>query len=75
MPKRHVLNDFDAGWWNCFESFASEILNIFPNADSICKEILRGAGITHEEAQSWLNLKQCNNPQVKAVVIEYWHEK
>ena len=40
------MKQFDKGWWNCFNSFANNTIN---DNDSICMEVLRGAGITKDE--------------------------
>lgn len=63
---------FNAGWWNCFYSFAAELLDNNPNADGICRSVLQGAGITSREALWQLDHDKCNNPKVVAVIREYW---
>lgn len=45
------MKQFDKGWWNCFNSFANNIIN---DNDSICMEVLRGAGITKDEVEEVL---------------------
>lgn len=45
------MKQFDKGWWNCFNSFANNIRN---NNDSVCIEVLRGAGITKDEVEEVL---------------------
>ena len=49
---------FNQGWWNCFWSFAAELLSVNKFADGICISVLEGAGITRKEAQY-----QLDNPQ------------
>ena len=63
---------FNSGWWNCFYSFAVELLNINPNADGICKSVLGDAGITSREAAWQLEHGQCNNARVVEVIRDYW---
>ena len=45
------MKQFDKGWWNCFNSFANNTIN---DNDSICMEVLRGAGITKDEIEEVL---------------------
>ena len=45
------MKKFDEGWWNCFNSFANNTIN---DNDSVCMEVLRGAGITKGEAEEIL---------------------
>ena len=45
------MKQFDKGWWNCFNSFANNTINV---NDSICMEVLRGAGITKDEIEEVL---------------------
>jgi len=63
---------FNQGWWNCFESFASELLSANRCASALCTSILNGAGITRREARSWLDRYQGQNVRVFEVVYEYW---
>lgn len=62
---------FNQGWWNCYENFASEFLDANPYAEGHCQSVLRGAGITRREAQSWLNRTRCNDPRVQETVRDY----
>lgn len=63
---------FNQGWWNCFESFAAELLSVNSYADDICTKVLDGAGITKKEAGAWLDKGACNNASVVEVVRKYW---
>ena len=63
---------FNAGWWNCFHSFASELLSINPNADGICRSVLEGAGITSREAAWQLEHGNCNDDKVVRIIRDYW---
>jgi len=45
------MKQFDKGRWNCFNSFANNTIN---DNDSICIEVLRGAGITKDEIEEVL---------------------
>ena len=42
------MTEFNEGWWNCFNSFAN---NTRSDYDSVCMEVLNGAGVTKEEAE------------------------
>lgn len=42
------MKQFDKGWWNCFNSFANNTIN---DNDSICMEVLDGAGVTKDEIE------------------------
>ena len=63
---------FNSGWWNCFHSFASELLNVNPSAEEICKSVLSDAGITSREAAWQLEHGQSNNAKVTEVIRDYW---
>lgn len=63
---------FNKGWWNCFESFAAELLDCNPQADNIAYRVLQGAGITQREASYWLDHTDCPYPRVTQVVRRYW---
>lgn len=45
------MKQFDKGWWNCFNSFANNTLR---DNDSVCIEVLNGAGITKDEIEEVL---------------------
>jgi len=45
------MTQFDKGWWNCFNSFANNTIN---DNDSICMEVLNGAGVTKDEVEEVL---------------------
>ena len=45
------MKQFDKGLWNCFNSFANNTIN---DNDSICMEVLRGAGVTKDEIEEVL---------------------
>lgn len=45
------MTKFNQGWWNCFNSFAN---NTRQANDSVCYEVLRGAGVTKKEAEEVL---------------------
>lgn len=62
------LLEFDKGWWNCFNSFANNTLS---DNDSVCMEVLRGAGVTKEEALHVLNKKDFLYGNAVDVVKEY----
>lgn len=70
--EKRMRGTFNQGWWNCFESFAAELLFQNQYAEDICTSVLTGAGITKREASSWLERSPCNNPKVVEVVRNYW---
>ena len=63
---------FNQGWWNCFESFALEILKIDKYGGTICRHVLEDAGITKQEAMDWLNKGGRENPAVEEIVRNYY---
>lgn len=62
---------FNQGWWNCFESFAAELLSE-NHHESLCRRVLEGAGITAKEASAWLDKPVARNPKVEHIVREYF---
>lgn len=63
---------FNQGWWNCFESFAAELLVMSgTNGYDTCLTVLRGAGISAREAESWLNRYNGVHHEVEDVVRDY----
>lgn len=68
MPK----GTFNQGWWNCFESFAANLIFEKDCASRICKNVLQEAGITNREASHWLDSTQCSNPEIINIVRDYW---
>lgn len=63
---------FNQGWWNCFESFAAEILSVDKYAGTACRHVLEDAGITKREAMAWLN-KTDHNIEVEEIVRNYYY--
>ena len=43
------MTEFNEGWWNCFCSFAKELVNVSSNADMVIRAVLDGAGVTKKE--------------------------
>lgn len=64
---------FNQGWWNCFESFAAEILKTDRYGGSACRHVLEDAGITKREAMAWLNRAEYQNPAVEEIVRNYYY--
>lgn len=64
--------DFNQIWWNCFESFAAELLSTEDNAEGVCRRVLNDAGITAREARAWLDKPVQRNAKVERIVREYW---
>ena len=56
---------FNKGWFNCFATFA----NSGANTD-LCQEILTGAGITEDEAETFLNSGECSG-QARIEIEDY----
>ena len=63
---------FNQGWWNCFESFALEILKTDKYGGTICRHVLEDAGITKREAMAWLN-KTDHNAEMEEIVRSYYY--
>lgn len=63
---------FNQGWWNCFESFAAEILKTDKYGGNACRHVLEDAGITKREAMAWLN-KTDHNIEVEEIVRNYYY--
>lgn len=40
---------FNEGWWNCFCSFANELVNVSNGASMVIRSVLSGAGVTKKE--------------------------
>ena len=60
---------FNKGWWNCFESFAKEISFFNPStAPTVCKNVLKAAGVTEREADDWLKRQEENATVDESVV-------
>lgn len=67
-----IKGTFNAGWWNCYEHFAAELLDQNPNAEDVCTSVLRSAGITKREASWWLDHTDSPYARVVGVVHQYW---
>lgn len=63
---------FNQGWWNCFESFAAELMSMDNDFLITCRRVLADAGITKREAEAWLNKPVERNRKVEQVVRGYW---
>lgn len=61
------LLEFNKGWWNCFNSFANNTLS---DNDSVCMEVLRGAGVSKEEALHVLKREPVYG-QTREIIEEY----
>lgn len=48
--------EFEKGWWNCFCSFAGELVNVSSNASMVIRGVLDGAGVTRDEVLRNLRL-------------------
>ena len=67
MPKKGTFN---AGWWNCFDSFTAELANFNGQYETTAYRVLSAAGITQREA-AW-HLENGNlSPATEKVVREY----
>ena len=63
------LLEFDKGWWNCFNSYTNNVMNVMP-CSLIPLAILEGAGVTKEEALHVLNKTFLSGKAIN-VVSEY----
>lgn len=76
LDKERPISQFNKGWWNCFSSFAEEILcNGITGSDQkdSCIAVLKAAGITEEEAEAWLETDEANICQrTSEIVRQYW---
>lgn len=63
---------FNQGWWNCFESFAIELLSIDKTHENTCLRVLKEAGISKHEAAAWLDKPVQRDPKVESVVRTHW---
>ena len=75
LDKERPVSQFNKGWWNCFSSFAEEILCngiTGSSQEGACLAVLAAAGITLEEAEDWLDSDEANIcPCTCKVVKEY----
>lgn len=62
------MKQFDKGWWNCFNSFVNNTINV---NGSICMEVLRGAGIIKDEIEEVLRSGDLYGNAVN-IVNEYY---
>jgi len=70
MPENGTFN---FGWWNCFFSFAEEILRtVSSDATTICTSVLKNAGITPMEAKWRREHMPVDNPAIQNILYEYW---
>ena len=67
-----ITEEFNNGWWGCFENFAAELLSVNAYDDGICTAVLKGAGITKDEASAWLDREVYADPKVVEIVRNYW---
>lgn len=67
-----IKGTFSRGWWNCFYSFADELLSENRNAAAICTRILEGAGITKKEAEWQLEHSSGTLRAVDEIIRDYW---
>lgn len=43
------MTKFNEGWWNCFCSFANELVNVSSSASMVIRSVLVGAGVSKRE--------------------------
>lgn len=70
--KARPLSPFMQGWWNSFSAFAAEILTngtTGTSQEQSCFNILRTAGITEEEANTWLNTEEAEQRKNVSEII------
>lgn len=71
------ISPFMKGWWNCFSSFAEEILAVGTtgsDCEDSCINTLTAAGITAEEAENWLNTEEAELCKRTAGIVERYLE-
>lgn len=61
---------FNQGWWNCFETFAAELLAVDAYGEGICVRVLDAAGITYRECEYRLRFGFYSS-KVKEIVRGY----
>ena len=64
------LLEFDKGWWNCFDSYTNDVMDVM-SYSQIPLSILKGAGVTKEEALHVLNKTSFLTGKAINVVNEY----
>lgn len=75
LDKEKPVSQFNKGWWNCFSSFAEEILCngiTCSSQEEACLAVLAAAGITLEEAEDWLDSDEAEVcPRTCEIVDKY----
>lgn len=64
---------YDCGWWNAFSSFAEDLLSFSATGSDhsdVCIRVLRGAGISREEADGWLESEEARTRDLAAGVVK-----
>ena len=64
---------YDCGWWNAFSSFAEDLLSFSATGSDhsdACIRVLRGAGISREEADGWLESEEARTRDLAAGVVK-----
>ena len=76
ITKVRTITTFDQGWWNCFSSFAEEILcngMTGSHQEEACIAVLKAAGITSDEAEAWLDSEEADLCQRTCEIVrQYW---
>lgn len=62
---------FNAGWWNCFDSFTAELADFNGQYETTAYRVLSAAGISQREA-AWHLEHGDLSPATEKVVREYW---
>lgn len=68
------MTQFNKGWWNCFVSFANELLlyrKDVANNDVHIISVLRAAGVSKNEILTYLASNACPNDTVRGWLENY----
>lgn len=68
------MTQFNKGWWNCFTSFAYELLlyrKDMPNNDGYIISVLQAAGVSKNEILTYLASTACSNATVRGWLEKY----
>ena len=72
--EEYVMTVFNHGWWNCFCSFASELLLSDRSEDREVMAVLRGAGITADEIEEAISLCNLEEGDVVRIAMQNYKD-
>ena len=70
------MTQFNEGWWNCFASFANELLlyrKDMANNDVHIISVLQEAGVSKNEILTYLASNTCSNDTARGWLENYVH--